>query len=64
MADLSRLKEIWSYALPNASTSDLIKKMAEFCRAKLDPDLNLRRATVAAKGIQHKAAPAPDWITG
>ncbi len=42
MADLERLKEIWSYALPNASTSDLIKKMAGVCRAKLDP-LNTTR---------------------
>ena len=60
MADLERLREIWSYALPNASTSDLIKKMAGFCRAKLDPDLKMRTSTVVGKAFLHKAAPAPD----
>ncbi len=48
MADLERLKEIWSNAMPNASTSDLIKRMATFCRAKLDPDLKpTHRSTCA-----------------
>lgn len=58
MADLERLKEIWSYALPNASTSDLIRKMAAYCRAKLDPDVKMRTLAVAGKGVQQTAAPA------
>ncbi len=60
MADLQRLKEIWSNALPNASTSDLIKRMAGFCRAKLDPDLRVRTSTTAGKKLLREATPAPD----
>ncbi len=60
MADLERLKEIWSYALPNASTSDLIKKMAVFCRAKLDPDLKAKTSLADGRKAQRNATPAPD----
>ncbi len=60
MADLERLKEIWSNAIPNASTSDLIKRMARFCRSKLDPDLKAMKYMSDSKSAQHNAAPAPD----
>lgn len=38
MQNIERLKELWSHEIPNASLSDLLQKMAYYCREKLDPE--------------------------
>ncbi len=57
MDNLARLREIWSYEIPDANHSQLIKKSSRFCREKLDPDL---KTVKARKDSQHAASPAPE----
>ncbi len=55
LADLERLKEIWSHEMPRASLKEVICNSAKMCIEKLDPLAKARRAAKKAK-----RAPAPE----
>ncbi|MBK9294339.1 MAG: HNH endonuclease [Oligoflexia bacterium] len=43
--NLEKLKELWSHKTPGMSDAELVKAMAEFCLAKVDPESKLQKVT-------------------
>jgi hypothetical protein len=50
LADLERLKEIWSHSVPDGNMGEIFKRMARFCLEKLDPEKKLERVERRKKG--------------